>query len=131
MMTALQGSCAILGSTGSVGRQALEVAAALGVRVDLLAAGHSVARMEEQARACLPRVCVMSDPAAARELAVRLADTPVRVVGGEEALLFEIAASPAEVFVNAILGKAGLAPTLAVCRTGRRPAAPWRRWQRP
>ena len=119
-MTAFPTSCAVLGSTGSVGRQALSVAKALGCRVDLLAAGSSVSLLEEQARAFLPRVCAVADPAAARELALRLADTPVRVVAGEEGLLAAIGESDADVFVNAILGKAGLLPSLAVCRTGKR-----------
>ena len=119
-MTAFPTSCAVLGSTGSVGQQALSVARALGCRVDLLAAGSSVSLLEEQAREFLPRMCAVSDPAAARELSLRLADTPVRVLSGEEGLLTAIGESDADVFVNAILGKAGLMPSLAVCRTGKR-----------
>ena len=119
-MDRMQKTIAVLGSTGSVGRQALDVARAMGARVDLLAANSSVSEMEAEARELLPRVCVMTDEGAARELAVRLADTPCRVVGGEDALMAEIAASTAEVFVNAILGRAGLLPSLAVCDTGKR-----------
>ncbi len=113
-------SLAILGSTGSVGRQALDVARAQSIPVDLLAAGSSVSLMEEEARAFLPRVCILTDEGAARELALRLADTSVLVLGGEEALLSAIHESPAAVFVNSILGSAGLLSSLAVCKKGAR-----------
>ena len=111
---------AVLGSTGSVGRQALDVARAHSIPVDLLAAHGSVDAMEADARALCPRVCVLADASAARTLAIRLADTPVRVLGGEEALLSAIAESPATVFVNAVLGSAGLLPSLAVLEKGAR-----------
>ena len=111
---------AILGSSGSVGRQALDVARTMGARVDLLAARRSTAALEEQARACLPRLVAMQDEAAARDLTVRLADTPIRVLSGEEGLLTAIAESRADVFVNAILGCDGLLPSLAVCDKGAR-----------
>ncbi len=111
---------AVLGSTGSVGRQALDVARAHSLRVDLLAACGSLDVMEKEARAFLPRVCVLTDAAAASALAIRLADTPVKVLGGEDALLAAIAESPATVFVNAILGSVGLHSSLAVCKKGAR-----------
>ena len=111
---------AVLGSTGSVGRQTLEVAARQGFSVDLLTAHRDVATMEAQARAFLPRTVVMADPAAAGELKTRLADTPVRVLSGADAIPAAIGESRAAMFVNAILGEAGLLPTLAVLDTGRR-----------
>ena len=111
---------AVLGSTGSVGRQTLEVAARQGFAVDLLTAHRDVATMEAQARAFLPRTVVMADPAAAGELKTRLADTPVRVLSGADAIPAAIGESRAATFVNAILGEAGLLPTLAVLDTGRR-----------
>lgn len=111
---------AILGATGSVGRQALDVAAALGARASLLSAHRSVLPMEEAIRAHAPAVCVMTDPAAARDLAVRVADTATRVLAGEEALLSAIAESDADTYVNAILGMAGLLPSLAVLKRGAR-----------
>lgn len=119
-MDTKQKTIAVLGATGSVGRQALDVARALGARVDLLAARSSVSEMEAAAREFLPRVCVMTDEGAAGELAVRLADTPCRVASGEAALLAEIKESSAEVFVNAILGRDGLLPSLAIADTGAR-----------
>lgn len=111
---------AVLGSTGSVGRQTLEVAARQGFSVDLLTAHRDVATMEAQARAFLPRTVVMADPAAAGELKTRLADTSVRVLSGADAIPAAIDESRAATFVNAILGEAGLLPTLAVLDTGRR-----------
>lgn len=111
---------AVLGSTGSVGRQTLEVAARQGFSVDLLTAHRDVATMEAQARAFLPLTVVMAEPAAAGELKTRLADTPVRVLSGADAIPAAIGESRATTFVNAILGEAGLLPTLAVLDTGRR-----------
>lgn len=117
---ALPPSVAVLGSTGSVGRQALEVAAYHRLPVDLIAAHRSVSLLEEQVRAFSPRLCAVTDPAAAADLRVRIADTGTRVLAGEEGLLAGIAETTAPVVVNAVLGEAGLAPTLAVLDAGRR-----------
>lgn len=111
---------AVLGSTGSIGKQALDVAQTQGYRVDLLTANRDVVAIEEQARRFMPRVCCMADPNAAKELAVKLSDTSIRVLAGEEGICQAISESDAEVFINAILGKAGLIPTLAVIETGKR-----------
>ena len=111
---------AVLGSTGSIGKQALDVAQTQGYRVDLLTANRDVVAIEEQARRFMPRVCCMADPNAAKELAVKLSDTSIRVLAGEEGICQAISESDAEVFINAILGKAGLIPTLAVIETGTR-----------
>ena len=111
---------AILGATGSVGRQSQDVAEALGAQVSLLSAHRSVAPMEGAIRAHAPAVCVMTDPVAARDLAVRVADTGTRVLGGEDALIAAIAESDADTYVNAILGMAGLLPSLAVLKKGAR-----------
>ncbi len=111
---------AILGATGSVGRQALDVAGALGAPVDLVSARSSVAAMEDTVRRFAPRTAVMTDPAAARDLAARVADTGTRVLSGADALLDAIGEARADVFVNAILGSDGLLPTLAVLQRGSR-----------
>ena len=65
----------ILGSTGSIGRQALDVAEQMGLRVAALTAHSSVERMEEQVRQFQPRLAVLTDEAAAKDLAVSLEDT--------------------------------------------------------
>ena len=111
---------AVLGSTGSVGRQTLEVAARQGLSVDLLTANRDVATMEAQARAFAPRTVVMADPTAAAALQTKLADTSIRVLSGADAIPAAIGESRADTFVNAILGEAGLLPTLAVLDTGKR-----------
>ena len=72
----------VLGSTGSIGRQSLDVIAACGMQVAALPANRDAARMEEQARAFSPALVAMMDPAAARELRVRLADTDIRGAEG-------------------------------------------------
>ena len=111
---------AVLGATGSVGRQALEVAEDLGADVALLSAHSSVDAMEAAARRHHPHLCAMTDPLAARELSVRLADTDIPVLSGEEGLCEAIAMTEADVFVNSILGRAGLLPSLAVVDRGAR-----------
>ena len=116
----LPASLAVLGSTGSVGVQALDVARLHHIPVRLLTGNRNVALMERQAREFLPDAVVMADPAAARDLARRLIDTHIRVSGGEEALCAEIRVAAADVTVNAILGEAGLAPTLAAVSCGKR-----------
>ena len=77
----------ILGATGSIGRQTLDVAEQLGLRVAALTAHMDVERLEAQVRKFRPRLAVLTDEAAARDLAVRLADMDTKVLGGPEALL--------------------------------------------
>ncbi len=113
-------SLAVLGSTGSVGRQALDVAAYHRIPVDYISARSSLALLEEQVRQFKPRLCAVADEAAAADFRVRIADTPTRVLAGEAGVLAGIAETNAPVAVNAILGEAGLAPTLAVIDAGRR-----------
>ena len=116
----MEKTIAVLGATGSVGQQALDVAASRGYRVDYLSAASSVDKMECLARRFKPRAVNMTDPTAAEALKIALADTDVRVTSGERALLDGIAESSAEVVVNSILGGAGLLPTLATIDAGRR-----------
>ena len=77
----------LLGATGSIGRQTLDVAEHLGLRVVALTAHMDVERLEAQVRKFRPRLAVLTDEAAARDLAVRLADMDTKVLGGPEALL--------------------------------------------
>ena len=110
----------MLGSTGSIGRQTLEVAEQLGLRAAALTAHNSVERMEEQARRFRPRLAVLTDEAAARDLARRLADTDTKVLGGQEALAEAAALPEADTVVTAVVGVAGLRPTLAAIEAGKR-----------
>ena len=110
----------LLGSTGSIGRQTLDVAVACGFSVAALTAHRSGALLEEQARRFQPELAVCVDPAAAADLKVRLADTPVRVASGPEGLLEAAALPSADTVVTAVVGVAGLEPTLAAIRAGKR-----------
>ena len=109
----------ILGSTGSVGRQTVEVAADLGAEVLALAGSRSVGTMETQARLLRPRFCVMSDEEAAEELRIKLADTDIKVVAGRNALLEAAAIEDADVIFNSIGQSAGLDPTIAALNAGK------------
>ena len=110
----------ILGSTGSIGRQTLEVMEALGMGAAALTAHSSVELMEEQARRFRPELAVLADERAAADLRVRLADTNVRVLSGQEGLLEAAALPEADTVVAAMVGMAGLRPTLAAIREGKR-----------
>ena len=103
---------AVLGSTGSVGEQALDVAKTAGVPVHALCANRSVRRAEEQIREFHPTACAMADEDAAAALRIAVADTPTRIYAGEQGICEMIAESDAETVVNAIIGEAGLRSTL-------------------
>ncbi len=111
-------SLVLLGSTGSIGVQALEVAQGAGYRVAALAAGSRVEPFEEQIRRYRPAAAAMFDEKAAADLKVRVRDLPVRVTAGMEGLC-ELAALPeADMVLNAVVGMVGLLPTLAAVRAG-------------
>ncbi|MBP5209649.1 MAG: 1-deoxy-D-xylulose-5-phosphate reductoisomerase, partial [Clostridia bacterium] len=116
----LPAALCVLGSTGSVGVQTLDVARACRIPVVMLSGGQNAALMERQAREFLPPLVVMADERAAADLAVRLADTSVSVRGGSEAVCEGVAACGADTVLNAILGQAGLLPTLAAVRSAGR-----------
>lgn len=111
---------AILGSTGSVGTQSIEVAQNIGASVELLVANSNICALERQARALNPRVCVIMDETKASDLKSHLADTDIKVYSGEKSMLGAIENSDAEVAVNAISGFAGLLPAIACAKSGKR-----------
>lgn len=110
----------ILGSTGSIGTQTLEVAASCGHRVAALTAHHNIDLLEQQVRTFHPILAAAADPTAAAALASRLADTDVQVLGGEEGVLAGARLPQADTAVTALVGIAGLAPTLAAIDAGKR-----------
>ena len=110
----------ILGSTGSIGRQTLDVAEQMDLRVAALTAHSSVERMEEQVRKFHPALAVLTDEAAAKDLAVRLADTTTKVLGGFDALEEAATAPEADTVVTAVVGMVGLKPTLAAIKEKKR-----------
>lgn len=111
-------SVCILGSTGSIGTQALDVARRLGIRVTALAAGKREKELEDQCRAFCPGT-VYIDESCYSSLRVRLADTSIRVVTGREALSALAAEDPSPMVVNALTGILGLRPTLAAVEAGK------------
>ena len=111
----------ILGSTGSIGRQSLDVIEKLGnIRVLALTAGTSVELMAEQCRKFCPELAVMASEEAAKKLAAELSDLPVRISWGEAGLIEAAELPGAECVITAVVGMVGLKPTLAAIRAHKR-----------
>ncbi len=111
---------ALLGATGSIGRQTLEVVRELGLSVAALTAHTQIDLLERQARQLMPRLAVLYDEAAAQELRRRLRGTGIEVMAGEEGLLAAATLPEADTVVTAVMGSVGLKPTLAAIRQGKR-----------
>ncbi len=107
----------LLGSTGSIGTQTLEVCKEHNIRVRALSANRGAELLEKQAREFSPEYAVIADEAFYLDLKQRLTDTSVKVLAGESGLC-EIAALPQCRVVNAIVGMAGLVPTLSAIKAG-------------
>lgn len=103
----------VLGSTGSIGTQTLDVAAQCGFQVAAITANRSIDKLEEQARRFHPELVAAYDESAAAELRIRLADTGIRVASGMEGLIEAATLSGADTVVTAVMGMIGLRPTLA------------------
>lgn len=110
---------AILGSTGSIGTQALDVAASSGYGVVALAANRNIRMLEAQARQFRPRCVAVMDAAAAKDLKVRLADTQVQVASGIEGVCEAAQMQEADVVLDAIVGIAGLRPAMSAIEAGK------------
>ncbi len=110
----------ILGVSGSVGEQALDVARRNKVKLTGISARSNVKRAEEVAREFGVEFCAMADEHAAADLKARLADTSVKVLCGEEGICEMIGSTKNDVVLNSIIGKAGLMPTLAAIDSGAR-----------
>ena len=110
----------LLGSTGSIGRQTLQVARELGLSVAALTANRQVDLLEQQAREFHPALAVLYDRDAARQLRLRLSDTDIRVESGPEGLLLAAQLPQADTVVTAVMGSVGLEPTLAAIRRKKR-----------
>lgn len=110
----------ILGSTGSIGRQSLDIVRHLGLPVAALTAGANVERMAEQCREFRPRLAVMATQQAAEELRARLSGLPISVSWGEEGLLRAATMEEADCVITAVVGMLGLKPTLAAIRAKKR-----------
>ena len=111
----------ILGSTGSIGRQSLDVIGKMeGIRVAALTAGSSVQKMAEQCRAFHPQLAVMATREAAESLKAALRDMEISVAWGEEGLIQAATLPQVDCVITAVVGMVGLKPTLAAIRAGKR-----------
>ncbi|MBQ3192317.1 MAG: 1-deoxy-D-xylulose-5-phosphate reductoisomerase [Oscillospiraceae bacterium] len=111
----------VLGSTGSIGRQSLDIISRMpGIRVAALTAGSSVERMAQQCREFTPELAVMSTKEAADALKAAIAGLPTRVSWGEEGLIEAAQIPSADCVITAVVGMVGLKPTLAAIRAGKR-----------
>ena len=113
-------SISILGSTGSIGRQTVAAACRLGIPVAAITARSDVGRIEEQCRLLNPKLAVLTDEKAASDLRTKLADTSVKVLSGEEALIEAAAMQEIDCVVTGVSGSVGLKPTLAAIREKKR-----------
>ena len=111
---------AVLGSTGSIGTQTLEIVREQGdITVSALAAGSNIALLERQIREFSPKLACVFDEEKAKELRVKAADTATKIVSGMEGLI-EVATIPeSEILVTAIVGMLGIRPTVAAIRAGK------------
>ena len=111
----------ILGSTGSIGRQSLDVIEKLeGIKVVALTAGTSVDMMADQCRKFVPELAVMASEEAAKKLAAEISDLPTRISWGEQGLIEAAELPAADCVITAVVGMVGLKPTLAAIRAGKR-----------
>ena len=110
----------VLGSTGSIGRQSLDIISRMPIKVAALTAGTNVERMAQQCRQFQPELAVMASRDAAMALQQELGDLPVRVAWGEAGLIEAATLESADCVITAVVGMLGLKPTLAAIRQGKR-----------
>ena len=110
----------ILGSTGSIGRQSLDIVDHLGLSVAALTAGSGVERMAQQCRKYRPKLAVMATEEAAKQLSEAIGDLGISVKWGEEGLVEAATIPEADCVITAVVGMVGLKPTLAAIEKGKR-----------
>ena len=110
----------ILGSTGSIGRQSLDIVRHLGLQVAALAAGTGVERMAQQCREFHPKLAVMATQEAAAQLNAQVQDLDMEIAWGEEGLIRAATMAEADCIITAVVGMLGLKPTLAAIRAKKR-----------
>ena len=109
----------LLGSTGSIGVQSLDVARARGYKIEALAAFSDVDKIEQQIREFKPQYAALVDEKAAQDLKVRVKDTTTKVLSGMEGVAFCGSESKGEITLNSVVGMAGLGPTLDAIEAGK------------
>ena len=110
----------ILGSTGSIGRQTLDIIDHVQIPVAALTAGTNAERMAQQCRTYKPKLAVMATEEAAMALQSAICDLPIRVAWGEQGLIEAATIADADCVITAVVGMVGLKPTLAAIRAGKR-----------
>jgi len=113
-------SITVLGSTGSIGRQSLDIISRMPVRVAALTAGTSVELMAQQCRQFRPELAVMATQESAEKLHQIISDLPTRVAWGEDGLIEAATLESCDCVITAVVGMLGLKPTLAAIRAGKR-----------
>lgn len=107
----------MLGSTGSIGTQVLDVARLHNIKIKALSAGSNVKLLDQQAREFKPQFVCIADENRYNELKTALGDTDIKLLCGKDGLC-ELASLPCDTTVNSIVGMAGFAPTLAAINAG-------------
>lgn len=110
---------AILGSTGSIGTQTVDILPSIDAEVVALTTNRRINLLEEQARALHPKMVCAMDENAAKELKIKLADTDIEVLTGMDGLIACAAESGADIVVTAVVGMVGLLPTIAAIKAGK------------
>lgn len=110
---------AILGSTGSIGTQTVDILPSIDAEVVALTTNRRINLLEEQARALHPKMVCAMDESAAKELKIKLADTDITVLTGMDGLIACAAESGADIVVTAVVGMVGLLPTMAAIKAGK------------
>ncbi len=110
----------LLGSTGSIGRQTLDVCAELGIRVEALTAHSNIDLLEQQTRQWMPRLVVLYEETAAEEFRNRISDLNIAVLSGVDGLIAAASLEESDTVVTAVVGMVGLCPTLAAIEKGKR-----------
>lgn len=110
---------AILGSTGSIGTQTVDILPSIDAEVVALTTNRRINLLEEQARALHPKMVCAMDESAAKELKIKLADTDIEVLTGMDGLIACAAESGADIVVTAVVGMVGLLPTMAAIKAGK------------
>lgn len=110
---------AILGSTGSIGTQTVDILPSIDAEVVALTTNRRINLLEEQARALHPKMVCAMDENAAKELKIKLADTDIEILTGMDGLIACAAESGADIVVTAVVGMVGLLPTMAAIKAGK------------
>ncbi len=109
----------ILGSTGSVGKQAIDVCRRRGIKITALSAGRDIKTLEEQIREFSPKLCAVSDEEAGKELSLRVSDTDTKIIFGKNSSEELAGIADSDTVLNSVSGVAGLRPTLAALNSGK------------